>query len=116
MHLIQTKFDNIAASLTDELLRAGTETASNCILKTLANADAKEKYTLVEVKDKFHDLVQRNYFIRAPHLTTTEEAVSVPVLEYNSSVLFEMPEIPLKELIDTQQGKETKLSDYSESS
>lgn len=109
IHLIQMKFGDEGALLTEELLRSGSHTASNIIIKSQANNDKKDNTGLVECRDKFIDLVHSHYFIRAPGIIDT--TVSVPKFTIEPSKLFTVPNIEIPELIRIKNGDKVTPSD-----
>ncbi|EAT40806.1 AAEL007496-PA [Aedes aegypti] len=111
VHLIQTKYGPECATLTEELLRAGCQTASYVILKGTAISDVKDKNTITKFREKFSDLVAKNYFIRAPDPKPIDPSNELEMLDYESANLFQMPELDLRKLLDLQEGKTTKAPD-----
>lgn len=104
--LIQTKFGHTSALLTEELLRSGTQIASQIIIKALANVENKEeKENMIEFRDRFHDLVKSNYFIRAPSSTATPTSAAVPKFSIDQMDLFSCPDIEIQDLIDLKKAK-----------
>ncbi|KAL9694172.1 hypothetical protein quinque_013457 [Culex quinquefasciatus] len=111
VHLIQTKYGHESAILTEELLRAGCQTASCVILKATAISDAKGKDTITKFREKFSDLVAKNFFIRAPEPKPVDQNTDLLALEYEDPKLFQMPELDLRKLLDLQEKKTTKAPD-----
>ncbi|XP_055640184.1 DNA-directed RNA polymerase III subunit RPC3 [Toxorhynchites rutilus septentrionalis] len=111
VHLIQTKYGPESAILTEELLRAGYQTASYIILKATAASDEKDKGTITKLREKFNDLVTKNYFIRAPSPKPVEQSAELMILDYEEQNLFQMPELDLKKLLDLQENKINKAPD-----
>lgn len=97
--MIQTKFGQDAAYLTEELLRAGSHGALNVILKAYSNCENKDISKLSELKEQFIELVHANYFIRAPSVCSSDSNLNCPKLEIDSSNLFTVPNIDLQELM-----------------
>lgn len=104
--MIQTKFGQDAAYLTEELLRAGSHGALNIISKAYSNCENKEKSKLTELKEQFTELVHANYFIRAPSVVSSDSNLNIPKLEIDSSNLFTVPNIDIQDLLKIQEGKQ----------
>ncbi|XP_055676836.1 DNA-directed RNA polymerase III subunit RPC3 [Lutzomyia longipalpis] len=103
IYYMQSKYGHTAALLVEELLRAGCETASYLISKSVQNSESKEKNTVVEHRDKFFELIQGNFFIRAIVGEKAEELAEA--VSNNASLLFQRPEIDVQELVALQEGK-----------
>lgn len=108
---IKDKYGDEAEVLLDELLRLGSCTASELIVRCLARV--KEQYPsnpcdLVSLRDKFVDMVHGNYLCRCP-VPITES--SVPSLFLDEAHMFVMPDIDLRELSKMQNGSEGKPGD-----
>lgn len=103
--MIQTKFGQDAALLTEELLRAGSHGALSIISKAYSNCENKETTKLSELKAQFIELVHANYFIRAPSVVSSDSNLNIPKLEIDSSNLFSVPNIELQTLLKMQECK-----------
>ncbi|XP_055587362.1 DNA-directed RNA polymerase III subunit RPC3 [Uranotaenia lowii] len=111
VHLIQTKYGHESAILTEELLRAGCQTASHVILKATSISDVKDRNTISKMREQFTELVTLNYFIRAPVAKPIESNNDLLMSEHDESRLFQMPELDLKQLLDLHEQKSTKVPD-----
>ncbi|XP_059610226.1 DNA-directed RNA polymerase III subunit RPC3 [Phlebotomus argentipes] len=100
---MQSKYGHTAALLVEELLRAGCETATNLIGKSVLNSESKEKNTVIEHRDKFLELIQGNFFIRAILGENAEELREAT--RSDPTLLFQKPEIDVQELLSLQEGK-----------
>lgn len=106
VHLMQTKFNHTAASLTGELLRQGCSTASEIIVKS-AEDGTPEK--LQNYRQAFTEMVTEDFFIRTPVPIVVD--AQVPVLEIETTKMFEMPELDLRILLDLAAGKKVEPQD-----
>ncbi|XP_055699235.1 DNA-directed RNA polymerase III subunit RPC3 isoform X2 [Phlebotomus papatasi] len=100
---MQSKYGHTTALLVEELLRTGCETATYLISKSVLNSESRERNTVIEHRDKFIELIQGNFFIRAilgEHNDELAEAV-----RNDPTLLFQKPEIDAHELISLQEGK-----------
>ncbi|XP_055528270.1 DNA-directed RNA polymerase III subunit RPC3 [Wyeomyia smithii] len=111
VHLIQTKYGHESAILTEELLRAGCQTASYIILKATSISDVKDKNTITTLRQKFADMVSMNYFMRAPEPKPIDSNSELLMLDCEDPKLFQMPELDLRKLLDLQEGKTTIAPD-----
>lgn len=112
---VQSKFGHVAALIIEELLRAGSDTASNLILKSASNSEEKDKKVLVEHRDKLLELIDKNYLVRSEvcKVQTVNPAETIPIV--NSSqvpslmkdlgTLYLHPEIDVKQLISAFEGQ-----------
>ncbi|XP_050100950.1 DNA-directed RNA polymerase III subunit RPC3 [Anopheles aquasalis] len=107
VHLIQTKYGHESAALMEELIRAGSQTASYIILKSYANIDAKDRNTLGMLREKFGALAQDRYIIRAPNLKSRDGELTE--LAYDDANLFCVPELELRDLNELHEGKGTRV-------
>uniref|UniRef100_A0A6B2E9S3 DNA-directed RNA polymerase III subunit RPC3 n=1 Tax=Phlebotomus kandelakii TaxID=1109342 RepID=A0A6B2E9S3_9DIPT len=103
IYYMQSKHGHTAALLVEELLRAGCETATYLISKSVLNSESKEKNTVIEHRDKFLELIQANFFIRAIVGENSEELAEST--RTDPSLLFCKPEIDVQELLLMQEGK-----------
>lgn len=110
------KHGQAAAAIIEELLRAGTQTASKLIMRAY---DAKVKTSITEHRDAFNDLCQSNYIFRAPTVKKMgdSEAPPVPRFEVNEHTLFAAPDVDLQEIMklksdDTITTKDAGLIDF----
>ncbi|GAB0090570.1 DNA-directed RNA polymerase III subunit RPC3 [Sergentomyia squamirostris] len=103
IYYMQSKHGHIAALLVEELLRAGCETASNLITKSVQNAESKERNAVIEHRDIFFVLIQQNFFIRAIVGDKAEELTEM--IQQNPMLLFQKPEVDVQELLQLQEGK-----------
>lgn len=90
MHQVQTKQKNgqEAASIIEELLRAGSQTASKLLARC---CDDKANYSLYE--ETFVDLCQSNYVFRAPYLAESSTDTLAPKFTIDENNLFTPPKL-----------------------
>ncbi|XP_053947010.1 DNA-directed RNA polymerase III subunit RPC3 [Anastrepha ludens] len=103
VQLIHTKYGTVGAAIAEELLHGGPQTATNTILKCIANSEAKEK--VESYRDNFLAMVSDNYLIRLPQLASAE-GEPVPKLQIDAYQYFVPPDINLQFVAQVQAGKE----------
>ncbi|XP_067618122.1 DNA-directed RNA polymerase III subunit RPC3 [Eurosta solidaginis] len=101
IQLLHTKYGPVGATIAEELLHGGPQTATNVLLKCIANSEAKEK--VESYRDAFLTLVSDNYLIRLPQLASTEEE-AVPKLKIDAYQYFAPPDINLQFIAKVQAG------------
>ncbi|XP_055382577.1 DNA-directed RNA polymerase III subunit RPC3 [Condylostylus longicornis] len=106
---IQTKYGAVAASIIEELLRVGSETATTLLSKCFINADNKD--SLVNYRDMFINLINERYIVRQPApVTIADENNPIPILKLEDDLYFKPPEINLsllQEILTSQGPKPT---------
>ncbi|XP_036324357.1 DNA-directed RNA polymerase III subunit RPC3 [Rhagoletis pomonella] len=103
VQLIHTKYGTVGAAIAEELLHTGPQTATNVLLKCIANSETKEK--IESYRDNFLAMLSDNYLIRLPQLVPGEED-PVPKLQIEAYQYFAPPEINLQFIAQVQAGKE----------
>lgn len=114
VHLVNTKLKNgeLAAAMVEELLRAGSQTATRLLAKV---CDDKTQFSVFE--DTFRDLCQFNYIIRAPVVvgTTTEssdtECSLVPRFVVDETFLYTPPTLSAVEWDKLRQDDSYETTD-----
>lgn len=106
---MHTKYGTVGSTLTEELLRSGSQTASQVILKCFSSAENKD--TMAAYRDTFVQMVRDNYLIRCPMPRITESPVIIPVLEIEQHLLFRPPDLDLGKLQKLQSGSTTEVPD-----
>ncbi|XP_013097217.2 DNA-directed RNA polymerase III subunit RPC3 [Stomoxys calcitrans] len=104
VHLIQTMYGSVGAAIAEELLYSGSQTASNTLLKCMANNEITEKAETI--RDTFFQMIRDNYLIKLPMLVTSEtgEPDAVPKLHIEDYDLFNPPDIDLPTLAKIHNG------------
>ncbi|XP_030370669.1 DNA-directed RNA polymerase III subunit RPC3 [Scaptodrosophila lebanonensis] len=114
IHLVQTKYGNVGASIAEELLNAGSETANGLLLKCLVNAENKTE-NAESYRDTFLRMIGDHYIIKMPELTTGDDQDDcVPKFLTNECDFFGPPNIDLQLLAKIRKG-EASLADATNS-
>lgn len=106
--LIQNRLSDESRLLVEEILRSGYDTTTNVILR--ASERIKEGKTTVmnsslqNLKDKFLDLIHKQYLMRYPAPAEDDPTICVPQLVVKESELFWPPEINMTNLSLLSQG------------
>ncbi|CAD6994354.1 unnamed protein product [Ceratitis capitata] len=103
VQLIHSKYGPVGAAIAEELLHTGPQTATNVLLKCIANSEIKEK--IETYRENFLAMVSDNYLIRLPQLISAEED-PVPKLQTDAYQYFAPPDINLHFISEVQAGKE----------
>lgn len=109
MQQVQTKQNNgqEAASIIEELLRAGSQTASKLLARC---CDDKANYSLFE--DTFVELCQTNYIFRAPTLVASNpETALAPKFTIDENNLFTPPKLSAVEWENLRRDDTIETSD-----
>ncbi|TDG44786.1 hypothetical protein AWZ03_008760 [Drosophila navojoa] len=107
IHLVQTKYGNVGASIAEELLNAGSETATALLLKCLADGENKAE-SAETYRDTFLKMISDHYIIKIPDLVPGDEQdEAVPKFQRNECDYFMLPTIDLKILAQIQKGEAT---------
>lgn len=111
---IRSKYGELAGLLINELLRVGSDIASNLIIRCSTSEIAHDK--IVQLKDEFLHLIQLKYLMRAPVLVTPSanepgQATLVPEFDIEEHTFFTEPQIDLQELVRRKNGESIEPSD-----
>lgn len=110
-HLMQIRYNEVAAFIVGEILREGCATASETIVQNVnKNADERNIEAIQIYRDKFQELVGQQFLIRVSSPLREDE--SIPKMEVDENKLFLMPDLnlnDLKNLLD--KGSNTALED-----
>lgn len=115
VHQVNTKMKNgeAAASIVEELLRSGSQTATRLLAKV---CDDKTQFSLFE--DTFRDLCQSNYIFRAPMLSAKEAADAdtavVPRFVVDETFLYAAPTLSAVEWDKLRKDESFESSDKGE--
>lgn len=108
VHLIQTKINQAAAAIIEELLRAGSQTASKLLARCF---DPKIKTSIIEYRDAFLDLCQTNYIFRAPIKESTDSNCAIPKFVIEEHNLFSPTELDLQTIIKLKNDENVVTKD-----
>ncbi|KAM8707293.1 hypothetical protein ACLKA7_011395 [Drosophila subpalustris] len=107
IHLVQTKYGNVGASIAEELLNSGSETATGVLLKCLADNENKAE-SAESYRNTFIQMISDHYIIKTPELITGEEQDElVPKFLKNECDFFMHPNIDLQLLAKIRNGEAT---------
>ncbi|EDW59179.1 DNA-directed RNA polymerase III subunit RPC3 [Drosophila virilis] len=107
IHLVQTKYGNVGASIAEELLNAGSETATGLLLKCLSDGENKAE-SAETYRDTFIKMIADHYIIKIPELMTDNESEdAVPRFQTNECDFFVPPNIDLHLLAQIRKGEAT---------
>ncbi|XP_060648066.1 DNA-directed RNA polymerase III subunit RPC3 [Drosophila nasuta] len=107
IHLVQSKYGNVGASIAEELLNSGSDTATSILLKCLSNGENKSE-TAESYKNTLLKMIADHYIIKSPELITSEEGDDlVPRFLTNECDFFVPPIIDLQLLAKIQKGEST---------
>ncbi|XP_037955967.1 DNA-directed RNA polymerase III subunit RPC3-like [Teleopsis dalmanni] len=112
-HLAHTKYGNIGAAIAEEILHAGSETATNILIKCVTAPDNKDK--IETYRDVLLTMIKDNYLIKMPMLKEpTNSADVVPQLHVEVYDLYNPPVIDLISIAKIQAGsvKPQEAKDY----
>lgn len=118
VHLVNTKLKNgeAAASIVEELLRSGSQTAHRLLARV---CDDRTQFSLFE--DTFVDLCQLNYIFRAPVLAGTpsssdgaESSQLVPTFAVDETFLYVPPKLSAVEWDKMRKDETFESSDKGE--
>ncbi|EDV92963.1 DNA-directed RNA polymerase III subunit RPC3 [Drosophila grimshawi] len=110
IHLVQTKYGNVGASIAEELLNSGSETATSCLLKCLSDGDNKAE-SAETYRTTFIQMIADHYIIKTPELVTGDEQDDcVPKFLSNECDFFVPPNIDLQLLAQIRKGDATIAS------
>lgn len=104
---MQTKYGNVGASISEELINSGSDTATGILLKCLAEnenkAESPESY-----RNTFLEMITDHYIIKRPELLVGDDQdENVPKFETNECDFFRHPNIDLQLLAKIQKGEAT---------
>ncbi|XP_034663030.1 DNA-directed RNA polymerase III subunit RPC3 [Drosophila subobscura] len=107
IHMVQTKYGNVGASIAEELINSGSDTASAILIKCLSEGDTKadgaESY-----RNTFLQMITDHYIIKRPELILSEEQDEVmPKFESNECDYFRHPNIDLQLIEKIRRGEAT---------
>lgn len=112
VHLIQTKYGTVGASIVEELLQSGSQTASLVILRCFSNPENKDK--LETYRDTLIKMIGDNYLIKLPILQQPlegEAANTIPKLHIEPYDVFIPPDIDLNAIQQLHSGQSVTLKD-----
>lgn len=97
----------MGASIAEELLNAGSETATALLVKCLADGENKAE-SAETYRDTFLKMISDHYIIKIPELVPGDEQdEAVPKFQRNECDYFSLPTIDLKILAQIQKGEAT---------
>lgn len=107
IHLVQTKYGKVGASIAEELLNSGSETATKVLVKCLAegenNSESAELY-----RNTFIQMISDHFIIKARELIIGEDPDEiVPRFLANECDFFVPPNIDLHLIAKIQKGEAT---------
>ncbi|ALC45251.1 CG12267, partial [Drosophila busckii] len=115
IHIVQARYGNVGSSIAEELLNAGSETATGLLAKCLSDCENKAE-TPEAYRDTFIRMITDHFIIKTPELIAgSEQDEAVPKFLVNDCDFFLPPIIDLKLLADIRKG-EAKLSDAKDGS
>jgi len=104
---VQTKYGNVGASIAEELLNSGSETATAVLLKCLTDGENKTE-SAESYRDTFIQMISDHYIIKTPELITGEDQDElVPKFLRNECDFFVPPNIDLQLLAKIRKGEAT---------
>ncbi|KAH8388610.1 hypothetical protein KR093_011300 [Drosophila rubida] len=105
IHLVQSKYGSIGASIAEELLNSGSDTATSILVKCLTNGENKSE-TAENYRDIFHKMITDHYIIKTPELITNEDQDElIPKFLTTECDFFVPPIIDLQLLTKIQSGE-----------
>lgn len=105
---IHSNFGELAGLLINELQRAGSDIATNLIVRCTDSEVAHNK--LCELRTEFLNLVQLKYIMRAPALKVNTEA-NIPEFDIDEHNFFTEPELDVATLIRLKNRETVDPSD-----
>lgn len=113
IHLVQTKYGNVGASIAEELLNSGSETATKVLVKCLSegenNSESAETY-----RSTFVQMISDHFIIKSRELVIGEDQEeAVPRFLANECDFFVPPNIDLQLIAKIQKGDAT-ISDAAD--
>ncbi|KAH8353817.1 hypothetical protein KR084_002549 [Drosophila pseudotakahashii] len=104
VHLVQTKYGNVGASIAEELINSGSDTASGILIKCLAEGENKAE-SPESYRNTFLQMVTDHYIIKRPELLVGDDLdENVPKFETNECDFFRHPNIDLQLLAKIRKG------------
>lgn len=111
VHWLQVEMGEHSSILLEELLRNGTDTASNIVIKAMRNSEGDNPPTLQNFRDTFKKIVSANYIMRAPVPSASDDETNVPILQMDQHELFTCPELAITDLMQLKQDPKHKTTD-----
>ncbi|KAH8246841.1 hypothetical protein KR032_001857 [Drosophila birchii] len=107
VHLVQTKYGNVGASIAEELINSGSDTASGILIKCLTEGENKTE-SPESYKNTFLTMITDHYIIKRPELLVSDDQDEVvPKFESNECDFFRHPNIDLQLLDKIRKGDAT---------
>ncbi|KAH8417685.1 hypothetical protein KR222_004422 [Zaprionus bogoriensis] len=107
IHLVQTKYGNVGASIAEELLNSGAETATGVLLKCLSDGENKAE-SAESYRSTFIQMISHHYIIKARELLLGDDQDdTVPKFLTNETDFFVPPNIDLQVLAKIRKGEST---------
>ncbi|KAH8247753.1 hypothetical protein KR038_009262 [Drosophila bunnanda] len=104
VHLVQTKYGNVGASIAEELINSGSDTASGILIKCLTEGENKAE-SPESYRNTFLTMITDHYIIKRPELLVSEDQDEVvPKFESNECDFFRHPNIDLQLLAKIRKG------------
>ncbi|XP_016979126.2 DNA-directed RNA polymerase III subunit RPC3 [Drosophila rhopaloa] len=107
IHLVQTKYGNVGASIAEELINSGSDTASGILIKCLTEGENKAE-SPESYRNTFLQMITDHYIIKRPELLVGDDQdESVPKFESNECDFFRHPHIDLQLVAKIRKGDAT---------
>ncbi|XP_041447544.1 DNA-directed RNA polymerase III subunit RPC3 isoform X2 [Drosophila obscura] len=107
IHMVQTKYGNVGASIAEELINAGSDTASAILIKCLSEGETKADGAESH-RNTFLQMITDHYIIKRPELILSEEQDEVlPKFESNECDYFRHPNVDLQLIEKIRKGEAT---------
>lgn len=112
---MQTKYGNVGASIAEELINSGADTASGILIKCLTEGENKAE-SPESYRNTFLTMITDHYIIKRPELLVSEDQdEAVPKFESNECDYYRHPNIDLQLLAKIRKGEAT-LAEAKDSS
>ncbi|KAH8294982.1 hypothetical protein KR018_004877 [Drosophila ironensis] len=106
VHLVQTKYGNVGASIAEELISSGSDTATGILVKCLADPDCSD--SAESFRNTFLQMLTDHYIIKKPELLLTDDQDdNVPKFESNECDYYRHPNIDLQLVAKIQRDEAT---------
>lgn len=109
---IRSKFGELSALLINELLRSGSEIATDLIIRCSETEMAHGK--VHQLRDEFIQLIRSKYVMRAPKLVglnVPNDTTPAPEFDIDEHNFFTEPDIDMQELVRRKNGEALEPSD-----
>lgn len=104
---MQAKYGNVGASIAEELINSGSDTATGILVKCLTEGENKSE-SAESYRNSFLQMITDHYIIKKPELLSTDETdEAVPKFEKNECDYYRHPNIDLQLLAKIRKGEAT---------